>query len=74
MKRLNEQYSKLVLNAAEKNWDNNKDKMLKRGIDKNSYMLGYLHGWEACFSTYDLDHEGLEDNQHGVRENEPTDH
>ena len=57
-KRLNENYSKIVLGAAEKNWERNKSKMEEKGIDKNSYMLGYLHGYEGCYNTYEIDKIG----------------
>jgi hypothetical protein len=54
---LNERYSKLVLEAGERQWLLNQKKMEKKGVSKEAYMLGYLHGYRACFDTYDLDGE-----------------
>lgn len=58
MSALNESYKKKVLGAGERMWDRNKDKMEAKGITKESYMLGYLHGYESCFETYDIDQLG----------------
>lgn len=54
MSKLNERYTKLVLGAAEKQWVMNQKKMEAKGISKEAYMLGYLHGYNACFEIYDL--------------------
>ena len=54
MSKLNENYTKLVLNAAEQNWVKNQKKMEAKGITKDAYVLGYLHGYSACFDVYDL--------------------
>lgn len=52
---MNEIYVKRVIKAAELNWDRNQKKMESKGINKESYMLGYLHGYQLCFDTYELD-------------------
>ena len=54
MGKLNENYTKLVIGAAEKNWVNNQRKMEAKGVSKEAYVLGYLHGYSACFDVYDL--------------------
>ncbi len=51
---LNENYTKLVINSAEKNWTRNQKKMEAKGVTKEAYILGYLHGYSACFDVYDL--------------------
>lgn len=57
MSNLGKNYINLVIGAAERNWDNNQKKMEAKGISKESYILGYLHGYQACFDVYDLDPE-----------------
>lgn len=66
-KILHENHTKLVIDAAEKNWERNKAKMQAKGIDKTSYMLGYLHGYEACYETYDIDQVGDIIKQYGKK-------
>lgn len=51
--KLNENYSKLVLGTAKKNYDANKAKIDKM-TPEQIYMLAYLHGYESCFNVYDL--------------------
>ena len=52
-KILTKNHAKLVLGAAERNYQNNLkkfDNMTKEQV----YMLAYLHGYEACFEDYDI--------------------
>lgn len=48
---LPEKHTKLILTAAECNWDNNAEKF-KRLDKKELYMLAYLHGYDACYGIF----------------------
>ena len=54
MARPNANYQQLILNAGLKNWEKNQKKMLAKGVSKESYILGYLHGYSTCYDTYDI--------------------
>jgi hypothetical protein len=58
---MNDEYKRNIFKLGERMWDRNKKNMLSGPVkvDKASYVLGYLHGYENCFETYEL--EELED-------------